>query len=352
MFGLSSKDWVNGDSATWTGAQATVFDPVPWSGPVGFAPSMLGALMDFDPEVVHLHGLWTYPAIAAYQWHSRTGRPLVVSAHGMLTPVSLGYNRWRKRAARLLFQDRVLRAASALHSTSTDEAASYRTLGLRNRIALIPLSIGVLTRPDVERGQPRRRLLFLGRLHHQKGIDWLIEAWARLEHDFPDWELSIVGPIEQSHVREIERLKQITVGKRVEFSGPLYDDEKYSYVAGSDLFAMPSRSENFGLAAAEALMMEVPVIATKSTPWSGLVDADAGWWIDLGARALEQAMRTAMQLPEVDLRRKGRNGRLWIERDFSSTVIGVRWQHLYESLNKQETNESQNLLPADQPQAR
>lgn len=333
VFGLSSADWVNGDSAAWSGAPATVFETASWSGPLGYAPGMLPALMDFDPDVVHLHGLWTYPAIAAGQWHRRTGRPLVVSAHGMLTPVALDYSRWRKRVARWLFQDRVLRAASVLHSTSSDEDASYRALGLRNRIALIPLGMDVLPRPDVERGGARRRLLFLGRLHHKKGIDWLIEAWTWLESDFPNWELSIVGPMDQGYAREIERLKQASAGKRVEFAGPLYGDEKHRYVAGADLFAMPSRSENFGLTAAEALMMEVPVIATKGTPWSGLVDADAGWWIEPGAAALEAAMREAMQLPNSDLRQKGRNGRRWIERDFSSPVIGERWQRLYEDLS-------------------
>lgn len=336
VLGLSSSDWVNGDSATWTGAPAAVFEAACWSGPIGYAPSMFETLMEFDPDVVHLHGLWTYPAIAAHRWHRQTGRPLVVSAHGMLMPVALDYSRWRKRIARWLFQDRVLRAASVLHSTSRDETASYRALGLRNQIALITLGVDVLPRPDVERGDVRHRLLFLGRLHHTKGIDWLIEAWTRLEPDFPDWDLSIVGPLEPSYAREIERLKQLAAGKRIEFAGPLHGNEKHRYVAGSELFAMPSRSENFGLTAAEALMMEVPLIATKGTPWSGLVDADAGWWIDPGATALEQALREAMRLPVTELRRKGCNGRRWMERDFSWQVIGVRWQRLYEKLVRAE----------------
>lgn len=332
VFGLSSADWVKTDSAAWTGAPATAFDTAAWSGPVKYAPDMLPALMNFDPDIVHLHGLWTYPAIAVHRWTHKTGRPLVVSAHGMLTPVALGYSRWRKRIARLLFQDGVLRAASVLHSTSADEGASYRALGLRNRIALIPLGMDVLPRPDVEHSGFRRRLLFLGRLHHTKGLDWLIDAWTRLEADFPDWDLSVVGPAEKSYAREIERLKQLAFGRRVVFEGPLHGHEKHRHVAGSDLFAMPSRSENFGLAAAEALMMEVPVIATKGTPWSGLIDNEAGGWIEPGVDALEQALREAMQLPRAELHRKGQNGRRWIERDFSWPVIGERWQRLYGSL--------------------
>lgn len=339
VFGLSSPDWVAGDSEVWSGAPATVFETTSWSGPLGYASGMLPALVGFDADVVHLHGLWNYPTIAALRWHHSSDRPLIVSAHGMLTPVALEYSRWRKQIARWLFQDRLLRAAEVLHSTSADESAAYQALGLRNRIELISLGMNVSPRLDIERGQPCRRLLFLGRLHHKKGIDWLIEAWTRLEMDFLDWELCIVGPIEQSYEREIQRLKNASGGKRVVFTGPLYGDEKHRYVASSDLFAMPSRSENFGLTAAEALVMEVPVIATKGTPWSGLVEAEAGWWIEPGTTALEGALREAMSLPDAERRRIGRNGRRWIERDFSTATISERWQSLYKSIMTSKTNE-------------
>lgn len=333
VFGLASPEWKNGDSATWSGAPAKVFEAARWSGPLAYAPDMLHSLMDFDPDVVHLHGLWNYPSIATQMWHRRTMRPCVVSAHGMLTTVALQYSRWRKMIARSLFQDEVLRAASILHATSEDEASSYRDLGFHNRIELIPLGMDVLPRINIDRARPSRRALFLGRLHHQKGIDWLIDAWVRLERDFPDWELSVVGPLEKSYTREIERMKLATTGKRVSFVGPLYGHEKEIHLANSELFVLPSRSENFGLTVPESLMMEVPVIATKGTPWSGLVSANAGWWIEPGASALEDAMRAAMALPQAELRQKGKNGRRWVEQDFSWPVIGEKWQILYEGLH-------------------
>jgi glycosyltransferase involved in cell wall biosynthesis len=250
----------------------------------------------------------------------------------MLKSVALQYRRWRKSIARSLFQDGVLRAASMLHATSEDEASSYRDLGFRNRIEIIPLGMDVLPRVNTDQARAGRRALFLGRLHYVKGIDWLVDAWIRLESDFPDWELSVVGPLEPSYMLEIERMKLATSGKRVSFIGPLYGDEKQSYLANSELFILPSRSENFGLTVLESLMMEVPVIATKGMPWSGLVTADAGWWIDPGPLALEDAMRNAMLMPNSSLRRMGKNGRLWAEADFSWSAIGAKWQGIYEKL--------------------
>lgn len=332
VFGLSTTDWVNRDGATWTGAPATMFKPYAWSGPLGYAPAMLEALCDFDADVVHLHGLWTYPSIAAHRFHRMAGRPLVVSAHGMLMPGALTYSPGRKWIALRLFQNRVLRAASFLHSTSHDEDASFKALGLKTQTRLIPLGIDLLPCPEVPRDSARRKLLFLGRLHHVKGVDWLIKAWTRLESDFPDWELIIVGPTDPSYAREIKLLKQVVCGLRVTFTGPQHDQEKLRTMAGANLFVLPSRTENFGLTAAEALMMELPVIATKGTPWSGLTSAGAGWWIEPSPEALEVALREAMSLPKLDLHRKGQRGRQWIERDFSLPVIAQKWQDFYESL--------------------
>ena len=332
VFGLSSPDWVDGDNSTWSGAPATVFETTRWSGPLRYAPRMLEALCDFKPNVVHLHGLWTYPSIAVLRWHRATGRPYVVSAHGMLMPVSLEYKPIRKAAARRLFQDKVLQASSILHATSVDEESAYRDLGFNQRSALIPLGINSVVPPETDRAGCDCRALFLGRLHHQKGLDWLIEAWAALENDFPNWELSIVGPLDPSFAEKMERIRRVTSGKRISFLPPVYGDEKYQLMASSDLFVVPSRSENFGLTVAESLMMEVPVIATTGTPWAGLVDADAGWWIKPGAPALEGALREAMSLPDGERRRMGRNGRRWIDRDFSLTVIREQWQALYKSI--------------------
>lgn len=332
VFGLSSPGWLEGDSVTWSGAPAFVFDTSRWSGRLGYAREMLPSLFAFAPDIVHLHGLWTYPSIAVQEWHRKTGQPYVCSAHGMLISASLEYKRVRKKVARRLFQDRVLQAASVLHATSTDEETAYRDLGFNNRTELIPLGLDVAPPPDTIRDRPERRALFLGRLHHQKGIDWLIEAWTNLERDFPDWELSIVGPQDPDFAGQMKKIKQKANNTRVSFVGPLYGDAKYRYIAESDLIVMPSRSENFGLIAAESLMMEVPVIATKGTPWSGLVSANAGWWIEQGPSALEDAMRDAMRLPKSQLRKKGQNGRRWIEADFSWAVIAAKWQNVYESL--------------------
>lgn len=349
VFGLSSPGWNNGDKESWAGADAEVFETTSWFGAFGYAPDMLSSLSKFAPDIVHLHGLWTFPTIAAYRCSAAMVCPLVISAHGMLTPIALSYSQKRKRLARWLYLDRVLRAAQVLHATSADEEESFRLLGLRNPVEIIPLGMDVLPIPVLSSEPVRRRVLFLGRLHHKKGIDWLVEAWMQLEKEFPDWELSIVGPEEPSYAAEIERFKRITIGRRVSFLAPMYGEQKFQFMAASHLFVLPSRSENFGLTVTESLSMGVPVIATKGTPWSALVENNAGWWVDPGADALKSAMRAALSMADTDLRAMGNNGRRWIEQDFSWCLIGEKWQRVYQGLMAATEMQEEPPLAASAP---
>lgn len=52
----------------------------------GYAPGLARALDDTRLDLLHLHGIWQYPSLAASRWAERTGRPCLISPHGMLDP--------------------------------------------------------------------------------------------------------------------------------------------------------------------------------------------------------------------------------------------------------------------------
>ncbi len=103
------------------------------------------------------------------------------------------------------------------------------------------------------------RILFAGRLSHEKGADLLIKAMASLGNG--PWRLQIAG-----RGVEMEDLKKMTLEyglqKRVEFLGFVEDIRER--MARSDLVVQPSRKEGFGLSAAEAFSCAVPVIASDA----------------------------------------------------------------------------------------
>jgi glycosyltransferase involved in cell wall biosynthesis len=85
----------------------------------------------------------------------------------------------------------------------------------------------------------------------------------------------------------------------------------------ASLFVLPTHSENFGVAVAEALAAGCPVITTRGAPWSDLAEKRAGWWIPVGVDPLRRALEEAMSKHPIDLAEMGARGRAWMERDFS-----------------------------------
>jgi glycosyltransferase involved in cell wall biosynthesis len=269
-------------------------------------------------DIVHSHGLWLMPNIYAGRESARAGKPLVVSPRGMLSPAALTFGRWKKRAFWQLLQERSVRGAACIHATSLGEYRDIREFGLRNPVAVIPNGIDVIPLSNIQAANGEKRtVLSLGRVHPKKGLDRLLQAWAKLESKNPDWRLVIAGPAEAGHDGELLRLASSLGLRHAELRGAIYGEEKFEAFRGADLFVLPSLSENFGLTVAESLAAGTPVIVTKGAPWSALDAEGCGWWIDHGVEPLAASLQRAMAMPRVTLKAMGFRGRGWMERDFS-----------------------------------
>ena len=171
--------------------------------------------------------------------------------------------------------------------------------------------------------------LFLGRVHPVKGVDVLLGAWRRVQDRFPDWELHIVGPDEDGYLERMRRLGRELGVQRTSFPGPAYGEAKAAAYGAADLFVLPSHTENFGVAVAEALAHGVPAIVSRNAPWSGLEERDCGWWIERDEGALTECLGHALALPPAELAWRGANGRAWMEEDFSWRRISERMRDTY-----------------------
>jgi glycosyltransferase involved in cell wall biosynthesis len=299
----------------------------------GYSPEMAAALGRLEADLLHLHGIWKYPSMAAVQWSRRTRRPYIVSAHGMLEPWALAQSKWLKRLATKLYQGQCLRHASCLRATSRLEYDSIRQAGYSNPVAVVPNGVELPRElPALRKSRvsgTKRRALFLSRLHPKKGLLNLVTAWTNLRPK--DWELLIVGPEEGGHSAELQaKVAAAGMQRDILFPGEAWGDARTRLYAGSDLFVLPSFSENFGLVIAEALSCEVPVITTRATPWQELQDLRCGWWIETGADPLVRALREALSLPSHTLREMGRRGRQLIKSKYTWEPIGRQMLEVYE----------------------
>jgi glycosyltransferase involved in cell wall biosynthesis len=295
----------------------------------GFAPGLYRQLLHSNPTLIHLHGLWNFTCVEVSRWSRVTRRPYIVSPHGMLEPWALRCSSWKKRCALWLYTGPCLRRAACLRATSKLEAVSIRRAGFTNPIALIPNGVHCPSHlPRRCQAAKRHQALFLSRIHPKKGLLNLIHAWAAIRP--AQWQLSIAGPDEAGHLTEVKSLVHGLRLDNVQILPEAWDDAKTSLLFQSDLFVLPSYSENFGLVIAEALACGVPVITTRATPWQELLEHRCGWWIDLGVAPLIDALKAALATPLPVLRAMGSRGRALVQARYSWEPIGQRMFQTYQ----------------------
>jgi glycosyltransferase involved in cell wall biosynthesis len=293
-----------------------------------FKQVLRSLLNNTDQKVIHDNGLWSFTNHATATVARERGVPLVLSTRGMLTPWAIKYKALKKWLGWHLFQHRNLLTASLFHATSPEEAEGIRQLGLRQPIAIIPNGV-VLPETWAEEVGQGKTALFLGRVHPVKGLLPLVEAWSRVRPK--GWRMIIAGPDEENHQADVQAaLQRAGLSAQFHFAGLVDGQAKTRLFREADLFILPSYSENFSMAVAEALAHGLPVLTTKGTPWKELPARNCGWWVDVSVDGLAGALEEATRVDACKLREMGQEGRRLVEERFSWEKIGVEMRSVYE----------------------
>jgi len=294
-----------------------------------------------DVDVVHSHGLWLYPGVAAGRAARRRGRPYVVAPQGMLEPWALRRSRLKKCLAWHAFEHGNLAGAACLQATASEEYGHIRGLGQQNPVAIVPNAVEpseFLPLPSAEAVDRRwgqwhdnRVMLFLSRLHPKKGLMNLVTAFGRVLDVAEDWRLVIAGPDQLGHRAQVEKqVRALGLEERTTFVGPVFGEEKRLLMARADLFVLPTYSENFGIAVAESLLCGVPVITTKGTPWRDLAEHRCGWWVNIGTEPLAEALDEAFRLSDRQLAAMGVRGQQLVFQKYTWTRVAAQMINVYE----------------------
>lgn len=311
-------------------------------------PSKLGASRDMrmhllsqgkKGDVFHTHGLWLMPNIYPYKISKAVGAKFVLSPEGMLTSWSLNRSKFKKRIMGLLGQYGAIRNADCIHVTADSEYEDVRNFGYTGPIAIIPNGIDIPANHSTRAencSKSFKKLIFISRIHPKKGIELLLDAWSKIYHIHPDWELDICGPGDMDYINKIKKLIDNIPNSRARYLSPIYDNEKQLFYDQADLFILPTHSENFGVVVAEALSNEIPVIVTKGAPWSGIIEHDCGWWINNTLDDIVNTLNLALTLSPQTLSNMGKRGKVWMENDFSWKTISKNMLSTYRWLYTKE----------------
>ncbi len=337
--GAGNSDVPLGRPVDLEGVKVTYF-PSPILRRLYWSPAMRRALLDrvAGYDLVHVHAVYLWPTWMAARAARARGVPYVVSPRGMLVPELIRRkNRWVKEAWIRLIERPNLEHAAAVHTTSAIEARHLASFGWSlPRVVTVPhgvddppLPTSQALSPDISAaiaGAPP--VLAFGRISWEKGLDRLLEALPRV----PDARLVIAGDDGGHAATLAEKARLFRVDERVTIiARQVGGADKEALFAAAALFAMTSLSENFGLAAFEAMRRRLPVLTVPDVGMSEIVrQARAGAVVDPSPEGIAGGL-DALLADGAASRAMGQRGYESVVAEYGWDAIATRMSALYRS---------------------
>lgn len=296
-------------------------------------------------DIVYIATAWSYSTVATAGYCRLYKKPYILAPRGMLYPDVFCKKAWKKWPYYRLVAKKALEGASIIHYTSEDEAEkTHSFLGLKNKKIIVPNGIelseftGLIGRERLEVRYPhlknKKVILFLGRINWKKGLDILVEAFARLAKERTDVYLLIAGAGEKGYTKKVKKwISQHGLSyTKVIFTGMLSGREKIETYSGSDIFVLPSYSENFGVSVVEAMACNVPVvISNKVGIYKEIEQNKAGIVTDTNADSLYEGLRLLLVNPDL-YKEIAANARKLVERCYDIDNVADKMAAVFQDI--------------------
>ncbi|HBL57658.1 MAG TPA: group 1 glycosyl transferase, partial [Cyanobacteria bacterium UBA8803] len=292
-----------------------------------------------DYDLLHTHYLFSYPSTCAGAIARHQKVPYIVRTIGHLTPWALAQSRLKKQLYAFLIERHNLNRAAAIHCTSVGEAEDVRNFGIKTPTFTLPLGVNL----PVDNLQAKATLhhryqippdtpvvLFLSRLHYKKRPDLLMRSLSQIAASNPNVHLILAGLGEPDYVNQLKNLAiSLGLAQRTSFPGFVTGVDKQLLLQGSDIFVLPSFSENFGIAVAEAMAARLPVIITPGIQIAPeITQSQAGLVVAGEADTLAEAIAQLLNSPNLR-QQYGNNGKHLVSHHYSWNAIAQQLTTIY-----------------------
>lgn len=307
-----------------------------WSPPMRRALLANGGSFD----LFHLHAIYLWPTWVGARAARACRKPYVVSPRGMLVPELIRRKSRLVKTAWITLIDRSnIEGAAAVHTTSKIEARHLADFGWRlPPVETIPHGVDDPTdygktpvSADIAAVLPGApMILALGRISWEKGLDRLLRALPEVAGA----RVVIAGGDADGQAAYLaSEANRLGITSRVSIVARHVDGaDKEALFKAARAFAMTSLSENFGLAAFEAMRRGLPVLATPDVGMSEIVRAvDAGVVVDPAPAAIASGL-TRLLADEGANHAMGERGRSHVIAHYSWAAVGERMEALYRSV--------------------
>ena len=285
-------------------------------------------------RVVLVHAHWVIPQ-GVVAWVLRLfyrRAPLVITSHGGDV---YGLNGWLTG----FVKRRVYRSSAAVTvvSRAMAEALSQQLPGVDIRVASMGVDLQETFVPQAPL-EERRDMIFVGRLVDKKGVDVLLQAFARVVASYPGLRLCIVGhgPLRES----LESLvAQLGIGEAVEFAGAVPNMQvpgllnQHAIAVVPSVIAASGDQEGLGLVGIEAMGCGCAVVASDLPAIRDVVDGEKTGLLFESGNVSELAKSLGSLLEDDGLRlRLAENGRRNALERFDWSIAAENYRKIFARL--------------------
>ena len=288
------------------------FRPLFQFGFISFFPGIIPALFKKDYDIIHLHAYRHFHTEIG-SWVGRwRGIPTVLHGHGPFYYQNISrFKLFCYRFYDKLVKHTVLKNVSSIIAFTKIEREAYIERGADSgKIVIIPNGVrdiffgksaggGFL---KVQGLSDKKIVLSVGRIHPNKRLDVLVNAFAEVLKHEPNAFLVLIGPDGGGYAALEALAKNLNLGQHFKWLGVLESHETLAEAyASAACFVLPSDYEPFGLVMLEAMAASKPVVAVNTGGPSEIIkDGETGFLIERGnARQLEEKLLFLLKNAQV-----------------------------------------------------
>jgi len=291
-------------------------------------------------DIIHMHNFRTYQNIIVYKYAKKYNIPCILQAHGSVSRIV------EKKSLKYIYDvscgNRLLKSVSNVIAVSNVEVNQYLQMNVPlEKVVVIPNGIDIGSFSNLpKKGSFRAKyhinqkhmILYLGRLHERKGIDFLIRSFAELLTEMDNVILVLAGP-DDGHLNKAKSIvEELSLDDKVKFTGFISSAEKLEAYMDADVLVYPSVLEIFGLVPFESITCGTPVVVTDDCGCGEFIKkANCGYLVTYGDIIdLKYKIRQILENPDIGSKFV-ENGNKYITSNLTWPLICKKIETLYEN---------------------
>jgi glycosyltransferase involved in cell wall biosynthesis len=269
-------------------------------------------------DVVKIEDIFSTYVLVALFFCFFHKKKIMLSVRGVMSAWALASKKRLFKKVWLFLFLRPFERSILWHATSEAESTEVTDQFPNAKVVVIPNGICLdeyTNLPSVSRSayleafgvpvhEATRIIVSMGRLHRVKGFPLLIHAFATLRERIPNVLLLVAGEDDGMRSELDSLIRGLGLVDCVFLVGSLEGDKKRLFLAGADVFALTSYSENFGNVYLEALASGTPILATEGTPWRHIDSHDCGHCTSYDREEIADALEALLSSDRNEMRVK------------------------------------------------